>query len=81
MGGTRIFFITNITPKASIQKLELREFVKVSYSLPSHVGKLKKPVLHTSHLSLMIFVLQLHTPLSSHASPFDPSALQLQTEK
>ena len=50
-------------------------------SLPSHVEKLKKPPLHASHLSLIILALQLHTPLSSHASPFDPSALQLQSAK
>ena len=52
----------------------------MSYSIPSHVGKLKKPVLHASHLSLVILALQLHTPLSSHASPFDPSASQWQAE-
>ena len=55
--------------------------VKVSYSLPLHVGKLKKLVLHASHFSLIILTLQLHTPFTSHVSPFDPSALQLQAEK
>ena len=46
--------------------------------LPSHVGKLKYPALHASHLSLIILALQLQTPLSLQVIPFDPSPLQLQ---
>ena len=62
-------------------KLVSREFViHTYYYLPGHVGKLKKPGAQASHLSLMILALQLHTPLSSHMIPVDPSTLQLQAE-
>ena len=58
-------------------------FIKVElmHWLPSHNGKLKKPMLHWSHLTFMKFGLQLHTPLPSHITPDEPSALQLQALK
>ena len=51
-----------------------------SITIPEHVGKLKKPALHASHLSPPILALQLHTPLSLHVVLLDPCALQLQAE-
>ena len=52
--------------------------LEILYLLRWHVGKLKKPSLHLSHLWFVKLGLQLQTPLSSHPIPFDPSSSQLQ---
>ena len=57
-----------------------QNFYTTYYYLPGHIGKLKKPGAHASHLSLVILALQLHTPLLSHVGPFEPSSLQLHSE-
>ena len=56
------------------------EYVCEWVILPWHVGKLKYPAAHESHLLPMILALQLHIPLALQELPFDPSVLQLQAE-